>query len=114
MDLATGHAPAEPSIDYGVPRDYPALSSDTRMRAVWRLDGSGPTEGRQRLPSTTFEGRYNLAFKVAPGPEGDGYGVSMMDCVFAAGHTLGEARPRLDMSPVLESTYTGPGGWDRR
>ena len=104
VDLATGQAPVEPSIDYGVPGDYPALSSGTRMRAVWRLDGSGPVEGRQRSLFTTFEGRHNLAFKVAPGPEGDGYGVSMILTALEPGEQiLDELAPRLDMSRPFET-----------
>ena len=112
VDLATGHAPADPTIDYGVPSDYPALSAATGMSAVWRLDGSGPFEGRERTRVTTFEGRYNLDFKVAPGPESDGYGVGLLLTTIEQGEQVfGEPVPRMDMSRPFEITlYTSRAG----
>jgi hypothetical protein len=111
-DLATGIAPADPTIDYGVPGDYPALSSATRMSAEWRIDGSGPVEGRERARVNTFEGRHNLAFKVAPGPDGDGYKVGLLLTSLEPGeYVLGDPVPRMDMSRPFENTlYTSRAG----
>ena len=95
-----------------MPDGYPALSSATRMSAVWRLDGAGPVEGRQRTQVTAFEGRYNLAFVVAPGPDSDGYGVGLLLTSLEPGeYVLGDPVPRMDMSRPFENTlYTSRAG----